>query len=250
MTDNPIDEDDLRTAAGLSARNLKGTQLSELAIGGWFTAFTTQIARHTGPLQILLDIANDVQQGREELATVPHPPNRFKQIFSRMGRAMTDDTERITRDAVAGSFIATLYGQLAHYAYNIGLKPSNLDYGPITNGHSYTKILWASRGAQFHAIGWMFRDFSANVEGRDEIKILRAVGIEAIPFSPYRALQFFAPDGSATSATLPMLEIGRAMMLDALASTAPEQPVQRKTAARKKSKRKVSARKSNASARG
>lgn len=250
MSENTINEDNLKTAAGLSARNLKGTQLSELAIGGWFTAFTTQIARHTGPLQILLDIANEVQQGREDQADLPHPPNRFKQILSRMGRAMNDDTERITRDAVAGSFIATLYGQLAHYAYNIGLKPANLDYGPITNGQSLTKILWAARGAQFHAIGWMFRDFSANAEGRDEIRILRAVGIEAIPFSPYKALRFLAPDGSATSATLPMLEIGRSMMLDALASAAPAPVIQHKTPARKKSKRKTASRKSNVSIKG
>ena len=234
-----IDEDsahaEIRTAAGISARDLRDTQLFEFAVAGWFGALAVQMTRHTGPLQALLDIASNIREGRDEAALLPHPTHRFKQVISQIGRAFTDDSERITQDAVAGTIISILWGQLSHYAYNIGLTPNKLDYGPTVNGQSFTRVLWAARGAQFHGMAWLLRDFKINAEGKEQIEILRAAGIEAIPFSAYSALRFFIPDGVVTSATLRILEIGQLMMNDALAAGQPKKVGRPKRVTRKKS---------------
>jgi hypothetical protein len=84
-------------------------------------------------------------------------------------------------------------------------------------------------------MAWLLRDFKINAEGKEQIEILRAAGIEAIPFSAYSALRFFIPDGVVTSATLRILEIGQLMMNDALAAGQPKKVGRPKRVTRKKS---------------
>ncbi|TAM65803.1 MAG: hypothetical protein EPN48_18205 [Microbacteriaceae bacterium] len=231
------DTDEIVTAYGLSPKAIDHEGLRELVTAGWLLVLDAQMVRLTTPLHALYDILLSIQDGRDEMSAAPLSPSRFRAFFQSAGRALTDDSEHVTQDAIAGTILTLLWKYLAHLAHHIGLNPRTLRYGEPINGVPLTQVLWAVRGAETHSMSWLMRDFKVDKQGLNQIAILKAAGITPIPFRGYEALQTIAPNGVGPLASS-MIPIMHAMVECVLNAGEDNTKVTKPTGTRKAAARK------------